>query len=79
MQEKSQMIRNIERFKGVMDIRGIGIQVLRMNQGPEYASKEIQDYLKVNGIIHNPTGRAEHEKCMLPREWIEIWQKRLEK
>lgn len=51
MKAKSQKMRTIERLKGFMDIRGILIKVLRMNQGKEDASMEIQDYLNVKEII----------------------------
>lgn len=45
-----------------MDNRGCPIQTLRTDKGTEYASKEIQNFLKINGITHAPTGRAAHAK-----------------
>lgn len=53
-------MQNIETFKSFMEHRGHGIQTLRTNQGSEYASREIKDFLKVNGIMHSPTGLAAH-------------------
>lgn len=48
-----------------MYISGIGIELPSTDQGTEYVSREIQDYLKFNGIIQNPTGIATNAQMHL--------------
>ena len=67
MKSETQTKTNLERFKAFMDNRGYGIETFRTDQGTEYASRDIQDYLKINGVQHTPTGRAAHAQIHIAK------------
>lgn len=45
-----------------MENHGLDIQTICNDKGTAYASREIEDFLKVNVRAHYPTGHAEHTK-----------------
>lgn len=51
---------NIERYVCFMSTKYHEVQTFRTEQGTEYASSRIDNYLRVNGITHVLTGRAVH-------------------
>lgn len=60
MKHKYQTLGNIERYTSFMREFGYDIERLRTDQGTEYSSGAIKDFLRANGIAHAPTGRAAH-------------------
>lgn len=65
MYTKYQPINNIKRYKLFMENRGCSIQMFRTDQGKEYESKEINDFLMSNGILHKKTGREAHAQMLV--------------
>lgn len=60
MKSKTQTLSNVERYVAWMHTRGYDVQTLRKDEGTEYSSSTIADFLRVNGINHALYGRSAH-------------------
>lgn len=60
MKTKTETLRNFERYVAFMRARNYSLKTFRTDQGTEYVSAAIKDFLKANCIAHSQTGRSAH-------------------